>query len=54
MWAPSIHIMDGLQGCHLIICITAHSGTAGGHTAVGNVGIACYADNLILVTYCNI
>ena len=54
MWAPSIHIMDGLRGCHLIICITPHSGTAGLHTAVGNVGIACYAANLILVTYCNI
>ena len=54
MWPPSIHIMDGLRGCHLIICITQHSGTAGGRTAVANVGIACYAANLTLVTYCNI
>ena len=55
MWPPSIHIMDGLRGCHLIICITQHSGTAGVHTAVANVGIfRCYAANLTLVTYCNI
>ena len=51
MWPPSIHIMDGLRGCHLIICITQHSGTAGGRTAVANVGIACYAANLTLVIH---